>query len=83
MQKIKISLPIPTSKGSEMRTLELSVNENIGLNAGKDIYATARGTAKTLARKYNPFPWVWVNLWVDDKFYHMYIDNHTWVVESK
>ena len=83
MQTIKITLPVPTTNGDKLISKTLVVDESIGLKAGRDIYATARGTAKSIARKLNPFPWVWVNLLVDDKFYHMYLDNHVWVVESK
>ncbi len=79
-QKIKVT--IPRVSGMKNFVGEWNINENIGLSAGRDVYATARGTAKSLARKINPFSWVWVNLVIDDHiFYHMCIENGAWVVE--
>jgi hypothetical protein len=64
MQKIRVLIPKPENGYFEET---LNVDENIGLKAGLDIYATARGTAKTLARRINPFDWVWINLTINDK----------------
>ena len=82
MQKIKFSYEIPGANGSKTITQVATVDEQIGLVAGRDIYATARGTAKKIARFHNPFPWLRVRLEVDDYHVEMSIKNGAWVTEA-
>ena len=86
MQTIKVTFPVPGVNGSHDITRTFQVDESIGLKAGRDIYATARGTAISFAKKFNPFAWIWVNLVIDDTvFYHMYWDStsKTWIKDNK
>ena len=82
MQKIKFSYEVPGSNGSKSVTQVATVDEQIGLIAGRDIYATARGTAKRIARHHNPFAWLRVRLEVDDYHVEMSIKDGAWVVEA-
>jgi len=78
MQKIRITFPT-VSSGVITRVFE--VDESIGLNAGRDLYATARGTAKKIAKSINPCRWVWVQLSVDEYKVRMSIENGKWTTE--
>ena len=79
MQKITFSYEIPGSNGSKTVTQSAVVDETIGIRAGRDIYATARGTAKKIARENNPFAWLTIFLTVGDYQAEMRIDNGAWV----
>lgn len=51
MQSVAMTLNHLTGSGWKDTRLTFSCNENIGLEAGRDIFATARGTAITAMRK--------------------------------
>jgi hypothetical protein len=73
MQTITVTAPVPGKDDYFTRTF--AVDETIGTKAGRDIYATARGTTKTMLRKINPFAWAWVNLTIEGApiWYHIYV----------
>jgi hypothetical protein len=63
------------------RRIEITVDETIGLNAGKDVYSVARGMAKKIINQVNPFSWAWAKVFVDDKIISIKRENEKFVHE--
>ena len=63
------------------RRIEITVDETIGLNAGKDVYSVARGMAKKIINQVNPFSWAWAKVFVDDKIISIKRENGKFVHE--
>ena len=51
MQAVKMTVNYLTGNGWKDAEVNFSCDEKIGLNAGKDIFATARGTGIMLVKK--------------------------------
>lgn len=52
MQTVEMTINHLTGKGWKDTNLTFSVDETIGTQAGRDVYATARGTAIKFMRKF-------------------------------
>ena len=82
MQKVKIEFPNVDGKIIKQ---EFEADEYIGMRVGRGIYATARVTAKKIAKANNPLHWVWVRVNVNDGEYSCTcrIVGGKWITENE
>lgn len=75
MQTVKYTIKHLTGAGWRDWTGEITVDETIGTAAGRDVYATARGTIKKMMRKTVMQPATRARLIIGDKVINIWIDN--------
>ena len=75
MQTVKYTIKHLTGTGWRDWRGTITVDETIGLRAGRDEYATARGTVKRLMRKTLMHPATRATLVVGDKLIEIWLDN--------
>jgi hypothetical protein len=77
MQTVNFDIKHLTGKGWQYWSGTITVDETIGIKAGRDEYATARGTVKQLMRERTIMhPATRATLVVGDKFIEIWLENH-------